>query len=164
MFQYLCNVFIGVPDTGLDSGFYLPGKDTGQLELHGKVRLRTWTKLAKTAYAGQNYFITSEKVDFAPGESLILTGTDTPTNIYSADGFGIDQVTVLLNTDGYKIYVTTPLNFTHRSEVVTIDGRVVDLRGEVGLLSRNIIVQGDQGSDSQLFGVHNVAMMSGIFR
>ena len=84
---------VDVPDTGgLATGFYLPGKDTGQLELHGKVRLRTWTKLAKTAYAGQMYFITAEKVDFAPGEQLILPGTEIPSNIFSPDGFGIDQV------------------------------------------------------------------------
>ena len=146
------------------SGFYLPGKDTGQLEIHGKVRLRTWTKLAKTANAGDNYFVTAEKVDFAPGELLVLPGTEIPSDIFSAEGFGIDQVTVLENVDGFTIYVTEPLKFTHRAEIVTIEGREIDLRGEVGLLTRNIIVQGDQGSDSELFGVHNVAMMSGIFR
>jgi len=64
----------------------------GQLEIHGKKRLRTWTKLAETAYAGNNYFVTAEKVDFASGESLVLSGTEIPSNIFSADGFGIDQV------------------------------------------------------------------------
>jgi len=85
-------VLSGVPDTGLDSGFYLPGKDTGQLELHGRVRLRTWTKLAQTAYAGQSFIVTSEEVDFSPGESLVLPGTELPADIYSPEGFGIDQV------------------------------------------------------------------------
>lgn len=64
----------------------------GQLEIHGKKRLRTWTKLSETAYAGNNYFVTSEKVDFAPGESLVLSGTNIPSATNSADGFGIDQV------------------------------------------------------------------------
>ena len=74
------------------------------------------------------------------------------------------KVTVRWNVNGYKIYVTHPLNFTHRSEIVTIEGREIDLRSEVGILTRNIVIQGDQGSDSELYGVHNVAMMSGIFR
>jgi len=38
------------------------------------------------------YFITSEKVDFVPGEQLILPGTEIPSNVFSPDGFGIDQV------------------------------------------------------------------------
>ena len=94
----------GVPDTGLDSGFYLPGKDTGQLELHGRKRLRTWTKLAKTANAGDNYFVTSERVDFAPGENLVLPGTEIPNDIFSPEGFGIDQV-ICCNTEIVSLYV-----------------------------------------------------------
>ena len=71
---------------------------------------------------------------------------------------------MLKNLDGFTIYVTAPLQFTHRAEVVEIEGRIIDLRGEVGLLTRNIVVQGDSFSQAQQFGVHNVAMMSGIFR
>lgn len=42
---------------------------------------------------------------------------------------------------------------------------MIDLRCEVALLTRNVVIQGDEAkSDGQLFGVHNVAMMSGIFR
>eukprot|EP01042_Synura_sphagnicola_P036437 gene36437-biopygen5441 len=76
----------------------------------------------------------------------------------------LSQVTVLENLDGHTIYVTAPLQFTHRAEIVTIEGRTIDLRGEVGLLTRNIVVQGDSNSEDQQYGVHNVAMMSGIFR
>ena len=68
-------------------------------------------------------------------------------------------MTVLSNYDGYKIYITAPLNFTHRSEIVVIDGRTIDLRADVGLLTRNIVIQGDSNSETQLFGVHNVAMI-----
>lgn len=41
----------------------------------GIVRKRTWTKLESTAYAGHSQFTTSEEVDFAPGELLVLSGT-----------------------------------------------------------------------------------------
>ena len=71
---------------------------------------------------------------------------------------------MLSNEDGYTIVLVNPLKFTHRSEIVVIEGRSMDLRSEVGLLTRNLVIQGDDNSDGQLFGVHNVAMMSGIFR
>ena len=32
------------------------------------------------------------------------------------------------------------------------------MRVEVGLLSRNVVIQGDEGSSAQLFGSHLVAM------
>ncbi len=38
---------------------------------------------------------------------------------------------------------------------------MVDLRPEVGLLTRNVVIQGDQGSEEELFGVHTMAMRSG---
>jgi len=70
----------------------------------------------------------------------------------------------LKNNDGYNITLSAALQFTHRSEIVVIEGRTIDLRAEVGLLSRNIVIQGDSNSQAQQYGVHNVAMMSGIFR
>ena len=151
----------GVPFAGAMTGVHVPGRFTGQLEIHGKKRLRTWTKLSETAYAGSSEVVTAEKVDFAPGEKLILPGTEIPNG---ETGFQYEEVTVLTNTDGYHITLTAPLIYTHRSEVVTVVGRTIDMRCPLGLLSRNVIIQGDDKSYSQLFGVHTVAMMSGIYR
>lgn len=57
--------------------------------------------------------------------------------------------------------LTKPLLYTHRSAWYTYNGRQVDMRVEVGLLTRNVVVQGDENSDAQLFGVHTMAMHSG---
>ncbi len=38
------------------------------------------------------------------------------------------------------------------------------MRASVGLLTRNIVVQGDDGSTAQLFGVHVVAMHGSALR
>jgi hypothetical protein len=148
----------GVMVMDTTTGAYLPVRNVGQLEVHGKKRLRTWTKLAQTANAGDSYIATSEKVDFAPGEVLIIPGSER-------DNLQYEEATVLSNADGYTVYLTAPLQFTHRSEIVHIEGRTVDLRCEVGLLTRNIVIQGEPVSSAgQRFGVHTVAMMSGIYR
>lgn len=150
---------LGLPSDSETSGVHLPGNNVGQLEIHGSKRLRTWTKLATTALQGTSVIVTSEPVDFAPGEVLVIAGTDT-----SLPNFGIDEVIVSSNLDGYHITLNAPLLYTHTSNIITLEGRSIDMRCEVGLLSRNIVIQGDDTSAEQLFGMHMVARLSGIFR
>jgi hypothetical protein len=143
---------------GHTDGVHMPGRHMGQLDVHGAKRMRTWTKLNSTAYAGTNFVITSEPVDFQPGESVILTGSEDTGRA------GYEELTVLENVDHHTIYFEQTLIFTHRSEIVTIEGRIVDIRCEIGLLSRNVIIQGDKNSPKQLFGVHTAMFMQGIYR
>jgi hypothetical protein len=59
--------------------------------------------------------------------------------VYSARSFRLEQ----------------PLQYNHRSEWYNMTGFApVDMRSEVGLLTRNVVIQGDEKSESQLFGVH----------
>lgn len=163
----------GLPMTQYMTGQHMPGRDQGQLEVHGQKRLRTWTKLNETAVEGQTWLITSEPVDYRAGEKVILTGSERPgsngMDETSRDDFtlyGMEEMTILsTSADGRNVSFTTPLRFTHRSEWVTVEGRTVDLRVEIGLLSRNVIIQGDDiSSDGELFGVHTISFMSGIYR
>ena len=155
--------FIGVSEKGLPfrrftKGDHLPSRYMGQLEVHGAKRLRTWTKVNETCYAGSNFLITSEPVDFKPGDRVIVTGSEM-TGLT-----GYDDMIVLETIDNHNVTFTTALKYTHRSEVVTIEGRVIDLRVEIGLLTRNVVIQGDnEMSDGQIFGVHTIAMLSGIY-
>ena len=50
--QVLAVATKGVPMADVDPGIHIPSRTVGQLEIHGKKRLRTWTKLAETATAG----------------------------------------------------------------------------------------------------------------
>jgi hypothetical protein len=159
----------GLPRAEFMTGEHLPGRHQGQLEIHGSKRLRTWTKLDVTAEAGQMHLVTAEPVDFKNGEIVIVTGSERP-NGDEAGGddftlYGMEELTVdFVSADGYNVTFTTPLRFTHRSEIVTIEGRTIDMRVEIGLLSRNVIIQGDDYfSDSELFGVHTIAFLSGIY-
>ena len=154
----------GIPSTSFETGAHVSGRNHGQLEIHGQKRLRTWTKVAATSTAGTFTVITSELVDFKAGDIVILTGTDNPDCGKYLNCFGYEELVVKSNYGGYNITFTTPLAYDHVSRIVTIEGRSVDMRCEIGLLSRNVIIQGDDKSDGQLFGVHTVAMMSGIYR
>ena len=51
-----------------------------------------------------------------------------------------------------------PLAFAHYGEMQTIAGRTVDERAEVGLLTRNIVIQGDSASSAGGFGGHLMGM------
>ena len=142
-----------------------PGPDMGQLEVHGLKRLRTWTKLSVTANAGEDFVVTSEPVDFKAGETVVIPGTELPGGAdNSHPDYGIEVMTVLSNDDGHHVYFTEPLKFTHRSEIITAEDRVIDLRCEIGLLSRNVIIRGDDRSQGQLFGVHVASIMRAILR
>jgi len=75
-----------------------------------------------------------------------------------------EELVVAGNIGNHNISFTTTLQYTHGSEIYYIEGKKVDLRIEIGLLSRNIVVQGDNDrSDGQLYGVHTVAMMFRYF-
>jgi hypothetical protein len=160
----------GLPRAEHMTGQHMPGRDQGQLEVHGSKRLRTWTKLDATANAGDHWLLTSERVDFKRGEVVIVTGSERPGTTMDGSGddfslYGMEEMTVdSVSSDGFNVSFTAPLRFTHRSEIVTIEGRVIDMRVEIGLLTRNVVIQGDNDtSTGELFGVHTIAFMSGIY-
>ena len=65
---------------------------------------------------------------------------------------------------GTRIVIEQPLKYDHQSEIITTpQGRVISLQAQVALLTRNVIIQGDEGSTDQLFGSHTVAV-HGKFR
>lgn len=50
-----------------------------------------------------------------------------------------------VSADGKTLTLTEPLKYTHHGVSVTLpDGTVFEARGEVGLLTRNILVRGSQ--------------------
>jgi len=132
--------------------------DVGIIDIHGQPRLRTWTKVAMTAEIGSLVVVASENVDFIAGESIIITSVD--------DHRQTEEATVAaLGLDSRTITLTAPLRFHHSSQVVQLGGRAVDMRCEVGLLSRNVVIQGMGAKTApQLFGAHTAAVRGGILR
>jgi hypothetical protein len=134
---------------GLIDLYLNDGSSTALVEIHGRPRKRSWTKLGGTSLAGSDVVITAEDVDFGVGDHVVVTASERGAftqseegviaEVYSARSFRLEQ----------------PLRYNHRSEWYNMTGFApVDMRSEVGLLTRNVVIQGDEKSESQLFGVH----------
>ncbi|MEF2277813.1 G8 domain-containing protein [Deinococcus sp. YIM 134068] len=121
----------------------------GTLELHGQPRL-SWTRLAATARAGQAALTLTETPNWKGGDTIVLASTDFDhTQAETAVVAGVSGTTVTL---------TAPLKNGHYGEVHTFAGRTLSERGEVGLLSRNVTVQGESSSSAGGFGGHVMIM------
>ena len=97
------------------------------------------------ALAGSTTVELVEKVGWKNGEVVAIASTDF-------DGTHAEQriLTNIRNTSTYTLFdITEPLEFDHDSYEETLsDGSKVPIRGEVGLLSRSIVIQGDENSAS----------------
>ena len=143
---------------GSRSDFYDNMNGIGVLDIHGTPRRRVWTKVRVGTYpAGSTSIIADEVVDFAAGERIVFTDSSNFA-LYE------EAVVASLSADGHTITLSAPLQYTHTSESFSQSGYTMDLRCEVALLSRNIVVQGDSQSDYIQFGAHTMMMAGAIMR
>src|SRR6188508_2386669 len=125
-----------------DRGMMLMG---GTLNLHGN-RTNSWTKLSKTAEAGSNSIEVLNATGWRAGDMIVLASTDY-------DPHQAERRTIA-SIRGNTITLDKKLDYMHFGKI-TFD---VDERGEVGMLSRNIVVQASPDADKTLFGGHIMAM------
>lgn len=125
-----------------DRGIMLMG---GTLNLHGTEK-NSWTKLAKTATAGSNTIEVLNPGDWKKGQTIVLASTDF-------DPHQAERRTIAA-IRGNTITLDKKLDNMHFGKI-TFD---VDERGEVGMLSRNIVIQASPDADKTLFGGHIMAM------
>src|ERR1700692_562595 len=125
-----------------DRGIMLMG---GTLNLHGTEK-NSWTKLAQTAAAGSNTIQVLTPVDWKKGQTIVLASTDF-------DPHQAEERTIAA-ISGNTITLDKKLDYMHFGKI-TFD---VDERGEVGMLSRNIVIQASPDADQTLFGGHIMAM------
>jgi hypothetical protein len=127
-----------------DRGIMLSG---GTLNLHGGIT-NTWTKLAKTAAAGSSSIEVLNASQWKAGDEIVLASTDFDPR--QAERRTISAVS------GNTVTLDKPLEYMHFGKI-TFD---VDERGEVGLLTRNIKVQGSEDAAQSFFGGHIMAMVT----
>ena len=125
-----------------DRGIMLMG---GTLNLHGPEK-NSWTKLAQTAAAGSNTIEVLNAGDWKKGDVIVLASTDF-------DPHQAEERTIAA-IRGNTITLDKKLDYMHFGKI-TFD---VDERGEVGMLSRNILIQASPDADQTLFGGHIMAM------
>jgi len=132
-------------------GTKLLGVMGGVLDLHGEPR-KGWTKLASSAPAGARQITVLDASGWRVGDRIVLASTDY--NPRQAEVRTIQAIA------GNTLTLDAPLKYPHFGEVTF----GVDQRGEVGLLTRNILIRGDDSSSSSGFGGHIMAMMGSTMR
>ncbi len=128
-----------------DRGIMLMG---GTLNLHGN-RTNSWTKLSKTADAGSNSIEVLNAAGWRAGDVIVLASTDF-------DPHQAERRTIAA-IRGNTITLDKKLDYMHFGKITF----GVDERGEVGMLSRNIVIQASPDADQTLFGGHIMAMSGG---
>jgi len=125
-----------------DRGIMIVG---GILSLHGD-RENSWTKLARTADAGSTEIEVLNAGGWRVDDEIVLASTD----------FDFEQAErrIISAIDGNVITLDQPLEYMHFGEITF----GIDERGEVGSLTRNILIQASDDADSSYFGGHVMAM------
>ncbi|MGH2376839.1 MAG: G8 domain-containing protein [bacterium] len=122
----------------------------GVLDLHGEPRAPAWTRLAKTASKGAGQIVLERPVDWRPGDHIVIASTDY--NPLQAEEALVKAVW------GNVVTLDRQLGSMHYGAQQTFAGVTVDERAEVGLLSRNVVVQGDKGPAESGHGGHVMIM------
>ncbi|EGC33844.1 hypothetical protein DICPUDRAFT_36074 [Dictyostelium purpureum] len=123
----------------------------GFISVQGKQYHYTWTKLAATAWSGDNVIYIQDSVNWEVGQQVVIT-----TSIYEDLIENQNEVKTILAIDGKRIQFTEPLQFYHYG------GQ--EYQAEVGLLSRRIVFRGDDDSSSKdQFGGHVLVNGEGQF-
>ena len=141
------------PDLPLNNGPNVGSKAIGSfgfLWLHGKPKDVYWTRLAATANAGDSFIILQVPVDWRVGDEIVIASTSFETR--ETEKFRIAG----LSRDRRNVTLDGALKYKHRGESHTAGEWNYTLSAEVGLLTRNIVIEGANdpvGSlDDQSFG------------
>ena len=118
----------------------------GELILHGRHRSHTWTKLATTAMAGSNEITVIDSVDWQPEEEIVITSTSFEA--------GETEVFKIQSVSGTQITLNASLLYTHSGESQTLGSYTYSIQAEVGLLTRNIVIESGDPilTDEESFG------------
>ena len=136
----------------------LMAMDGGALSIHGASRDKTsWTQIEGSLGVGATVLTTAAPTGWAPGDRIVL----------APSGYDVNETEELTVTGvtGRSVSFSPALRFAHHGEVhATERGKTLDMRAEVGLLSRNVVIQGDAASDAIRFGGHVMVMEGGFAR
>ena len=128
------------------------GVRNGELHMVGKERKVTWTELDKTANVGDTTVTlvsqTNGDFDWVTGEEIIIASTSFDHNesekmtIQSVADDGTDATKKVLT-------LTSALKYKHYAATETYGSDTIDMRAEVGLLTRNVKFQGDPETSAE---------------
>ncbi|PRP88454.1 hypothetical protein PROFUN_03171 [Planoprotostelium fungivorum] len=132
----------------------------GSLQMNGYVNPLgpLWCRLSKTAMQGDTTLTLDTPVYWNAGDSIVISSTDfsevlnsklpntSPMNGVPSPEQSETAIISSISADRKTLTLKTPLSWMHWG--------INYERAEVGLLTRNIVVRGDNGSESELYGGH----------
>ncbi|MGF1526896.1 MAG: PKD domain-containing protein [Candidatus Competibacterales bacterium] len=127
---------------------------------------QSWALLDQTVNVGEDIIVLNKSTGWISGDRIVIASSVRDLN--QAEAFTI----VDTENDGKTVVLDRPVNFKHYGEIEEHSrnngGRswVLDMRAEVGLLSRDVIIQGDVEYDysksladqEDQFGGHTMVM------
>jgi len=153
--------------TGKESNVSTMGSGTkslsvmgGKVEIHGAGRAKSWTRLERTAKAGSTQLVLASAPHWKAGDQIVIASTDFDP--FEAETAVIGEINKRVVT------VASPLRHSHWAKSQSFGTSSLLERAEVGLLSRNILIRGDEASIEDGFGGHvmvhqgSVAHITGV--
>lgn len=125
---------------------------TGIVSMHGQ-HLPSWTKLAKTALQQDDSISLLDETGWLVNDKLVIASTD----------YDFEQAESFFITDIRKteLSLDNQIQFMHWGELQNFADKTLDQRAEVGRLSRNITIQGDESSLDEGIGGHIMVTAGG---
>ena len=112
----------------------------GTLDLHGKPIKHTWTCLTSTIKPGDTNLNVKHNVsDWEIGGKIVIASTS-----YSQRE---NEELTIVSINGNTITVSPAVSYTHVALVQTINGQTIETCGEVGYLTRNVVVRGNRNEE-----------------
>ena len=132
----------------------------GNLTLHGRHRTPPWTqlRLGKPLVVGSKELTVEGRVDWRVGDKIVVTSSSFYAE--EVDELTVDSVTA--SADGAETLITTIEATKHHHLAAIVDdvagangqkgGLHIDMRAEVAVLSRDVVIEGDEESEKFMFG------------
>ncbi|KAI4561087.1 hypothetical protein MJG53_021144 [Ovis ammon polii x Ovis aries] len=137
------------------------GKMFGKVQLHSAYPKKSWTRLGADIASGNERIIVEDTVDWRPHDKIVLSSSSYEP--HEAEVLTVKEVR------GHHIRIHERLRHRHIGSAHFMEGgRHIRLAAEVGLLTRNIQIQGDTPCRGRLlvgsFRKSSVEEFSGILQ
>ncbi len=139
---------------------FLMAKNEGWIEMHGRPQV-SWTKLNATANAGSFSITLKDAVGWQSGDQIVIASSTFNANeaeVRTIDSVSSDGKTLTLKSALSHRHYGVAKTYTRNRPGTPVRTWTLDQRAEVGLLTRNVKVQGDEQSETTKFGGHIMIM------
>ncbi|MEO0573285.1 MAG: G8 domain-containing protein [Bacteroidota bacterium] len=135
-------------------GRFLVSMAGGQLEIHGGTASKlSWGQLSENLEIGNSQLeLDRDPIGWEVGDKIVIA----PSGF---DAFETEEVTITA-VQGRTLSFSPTVNFPHFGEFQEYEGKLVDERAEVGLINRNIKIQGAADAFEKNYGGHIMIMNS----